>query len=88
MGSKKRTIDANHLIEVFRIGATIEPMLERCLLTIENIINKENTLDVEEVVRCRNCKHYKHEWANDEWYCKLTGQDMQHGDFCSYGERE
>lgn len=51
------------------------------------VIGKSPTVDAVEVVRCRDCKHYK----PDEYEC---GCDFAGGlpyvkadDFCSYGER-
>lgn len=51
------------------------------------LLEKAPTVDAVEVVRCRDCKHYK----QDEYEC---GCDFAGGlpyvkadDFCSYGER-
>lgn len=51
------------------------------------LLEKAPTVDAVEVVRCRDCKHYK----PDEYEC---GCDFAGGlpyvkadDFCSYGER-
>ena len=41
------------------------------------------TADVVEVVRCKDCKHYKGEQSN----CWLMRVKMQPTDYCSYGER-
>ena len=52
------------------------------------LLEKAPTVDAVEVVRCRDCKHYK----PDEYEC---GCDFAGGlpyvkadDFCSYGERK
>lgn len=50
------------------------------------------TIDAVEVVQCDKCKHFKHDEANDEWYCKKSGADIEYVDslthFCSYGDRK
>lgn len=50
------------------------------------------TIDAVPVVRCNDCKHFKHDETNDEWYCKKSGADIEYVDslthFCSYGERK
>lgn len=42
------------------------------------------TADVVEVVRCKDCKHYKDEHSN----CWLMRVKMMPSDYCSYGERK
>lgn len=46
-------------------------------------MSKIPTDDVVEVVRCKDCKHYKGEQSN----CWLMRAKMQPTDYCSYGER-
>ena len=45
--------------------------------------------DVVEVVRCKDCKHFEHNFENDT-YCRCVGglTDPENNDFCSYGERK
>lgn len=47
--------------------------------------------DVQEVVRCKDCKyflHYRCTADNSESYmCQLHGLCYGEGDYCSYGER-
>lgn len=52
------------------------------------------TVDAVEVVRCRDCKHYKKSEVSDRMMCwrkDVDGQpvcyDFYPNDFCSYGER-
>jgi hypothetical protein len=62
-----------------------------CLNTIENLIKEHPNADVVEVVRCKDCKHYK----TDSYYCQKTKQGYcefddtvkQKQGYCSYGER-
>ena len=61
-----------------------------------DMIKREPAADVVEVVRCKDCKHWRHETDGmiDHYECAvfcgcygkgyLTGAD----DFCSYGERK
>ena len=48
-----------------------------------------NTVDAVEVVRCGECKHFRHNLEN-ETYCYLVSglSDPKEDDFCSYGERK
>ena len=52
------------------------------------------TVDAVEVVRCRDCKHYKPQkksahWENRAYYCnRVVTIKVQPYDFCSYGERK
>ena len=52
------------------------------------------TVDAVEVVRCRDCKHYKPQkksahWENSANYCnRVVTIKVQPDDFCSYGERK
>ena len=45
-----------------------------------------------ELVHCVNCKHFKHDEVDDEWWCRKSGVDIEYVDalkhFCSYGERK
>ena len=61
---------------------------------MNDLIMKQPTIDVAEVVRCRDCKYYDKKYHQ----CKLHSEEpdqystgfvfnMQEDDFCSYGER-
>lgn len=57
--------------------------------TSENLLkcfDYKDTIDVEEVVRCKDCKVKKKYGEN--LYCSYTGMPMNEDDFCSLGERE
>ena len=53
-----------------------------------------STIGAVEVVRCRDCKHYKPQkksahWENRAYYCnRVVTIKVQPDDFCSYGERK
>ena len=57
-------------------------------------ISEAHTIDAVEVVRCRDCKHYKPQkksahWVNRANYCnRVVTIKMQPDDFCSYGKRK
>ena len=57
-------------------------------------ISEAHTIDAVEVVRCRDCKHYKPQkksahWENRANYCnRVVTIKMQPDDFCSYGKRK
>ena len=48
----------------------------------------KSPLDVEVVVRCRECKNHKDTSVTEYEHCCLTGQTVGYDDFCSYGERK
>ena len=57
-------------------------------------ISEAHTSDAVEVVRCKDCKHYKPQkksahWENRANYCnRIVTIKTQPYDFCSYGERK
>lgn len=57
-------------------------------------IDEAPTIDAVEVVRCKDCKHYKPQkksahWENSVNYCNRVVTMKTHpDDFCSYGERK
>lgn len=52
-------------------------------------LKKLPTIDAVEVVRCKDCKHFRRNLENDT-YCDCVGglDDPEENDFCSYGEQE
>ncbi len=50
---------------------------------ISTLIEDQPTADVVEVVRCKDCKHYREE----NFHCWLMRGKMSLNDYCSYGER-
>ena len=45
--------------------------------------------DVVEVVRCKDCKRYRHDDVFHRWYCSIgmTKRATSKDDYCSWGER-
>lgn len=66
-----------------------------CWVTFRDWIKEMPTADVVEVVRCKDCKHYKrnipcvggHYNGCDEWIDEGNPITVYDNDFCSYGER-
>lgn len=82
--SEKRLIDANALIE--------EAYAEGAYGYVDaKQIADAPTIDAVEVVRCRECKHFKI-GEDNVYYCRRDklgrGIFMRKSDFCSYGERK
>lgn len=63
--------------------------------TVIYILSEMDSADVVEVVRCKNCKHYKrnipcvdgHYNGCDEWIDEGNPITVYDSDYCSYGER-
>jgi hypothetical protein len=53
------------------------------LQCVERAIENAPTVDVVEVVRCKDCKHYYHGTCTNDFALNL----MRENDYCSYGER-
>ena len=85
----KKYIERNDLIKNLNYFAP-----EHYSVLVNDLIMKQPTIDVAEVVRCRDCKYYDKKYHQ----CKLHSEEpdqystgfifnMQEDDFCSYGER-
>lgn len=85
----KEYIERNDLIKNLNYFAP-----EHYSVLVNDLIMKQPTIDVAEVVRCRDCKYYDKKYHQ----CKLHSEEpdqystgfifnMQENDFCSYGER-
>lgn len=69
---------------------------KNALQSVLGVVNSQPTADVEEVVRCKDCKCCElcypakaiGEDALEGWYCKIRNKHMRPDDFCSYGERK
>lgn len=78
-----RYIDADELIDFIDCGH-LRPPTELAFsdLDVIEMINKQPTADVVEVIRCKDCKYFK------STVCPLCSiQDPALNDYCSYGER-
>ena len=90
-----RLINADKLIDFIDIGH-LRHSGELCYSETEvaNLLLHAPTVDAVEVVRCRDCKHYKPQkksahWENRANYCnRVVTIKVQPYDFCSYGERK
>ena len=87
--NEKRLIDYYYLAE--KIECPGEP------LVYWHDIEAAPTVDVVEVVRCRECKHWNpsgskagNSFSDMEYIggCKFTNYCRRESDFCSYGERK
>ena len=95
-----RLIDADALMDVIRQHeyrlATKQGSIDYGMFTlgIQQAVDEQPTVDAVEVVRCRDCKHYKPQkksahWENSANYCnRVVTIKVQPDDFCSYGERK
>ena len=90
-----RLIDADKLINFIDIGY-LRHSGELCYSETEvaNLLLHAPTVDAVEVVRCKDCKHYKPQKKSAHWehranYCnRIVTIKTQPYDFCSYGERK
>ena len=100
LSSGKRLIDANTLMDVIRQHeyrlATKQGSIDYGMFTlgIQQAVDEQPTVDAVEVVRCKDCKHYRPQkksahWKNRANYCnRIVTIKVQPYDFCSYGERK
>ena len=91
MANEKRLIDANALIAEYDRVHIGEPGKARKLMA------DAPTVDAVEVVRCRDCQHWKptgskagNSFSDMEYIggCEFTNYCRRESDFCSYGERK
>lgn len=59
---------------------------EQLTTLIENLIQKQPTADVVEVVRCRDCKHYVANYCTRDIRGRTNMFYVSDNDFCSYGK--
>ena len=88
--AEKRLIDADVACKgCVRYGTDLS--CENC------VVNDAPTIDAVEVVRCRECKHWKptgskggNSFSDMEYIggCEFTKYCRRESDFCSYGERK
>lgn len=84
-----RYIDAEHIKRLMKGNNLIQGNCEYELWkqTVDKVVDNLPSIDI---VRCKECKHWKWiEWAK-EYRCTLrnTAFNARADDFCSYGERE
>ena len=90
-----RLIDADAIIDFIDMDSTWDP-LETCFSErdVVDMLESAPTVDAVEIVRCRDCKHYRPQkksahWENRANYCnRIVTIKTRPYDFCSYGERK
>ena len=96
-----RLIDADALLDEFLNRYTEREMEGNLVFAaceikqdFADMLGNFPAVDAVEVVRCRDCKHYKPQkksahWENRANYCnRVVTIKVQPYDFCSYGERK
>ena len=92
-----RLIDANKLIDFIDVGH-LRHTGKLCYSEIDvaNLLLHAPTINAVEVVRCRDCKHWKpsgskagNSFSDMEYIggCEFTKYFRRESDFCSYGEQ-
>ena len=72
----------------------LNPYLNTELYSVRKRIETMKAADVVEVVRCKDCEHYKSHspsvhWHTSRLYCMRTAAVcVKKDDFCSYGKRK
>ena len=56
---------------------------------LKSVMENAPTIDAVELVRCKDCKHYRHDDVFHRWYCSIgmTKRATSKDDYCSWGER-
>ena len=94
--SEKRLIDANAL-KSYMDECSKETRFRVYYGYATSFIDAAPTVDAVEVVRCRECKHWKpsgskagNSFSDMEYIggCEFTNYYRSESDFCSYGERK
>ena len=89
--NEKRLIDANAFLKDILTAGIGKTIIKYSESDIGYMIRKRPTVDAVEVVRCRECKHFKI-GEDNVYYCRRDklgrGIFMRKSDFCSYGERK
>ena len=76
-----RHIDADELIEFFD---SYPDHIEFDVEDIKSIINEQDTADVAEIVRCKDCIY----WRDTDHTCKHSFTSPRcANDYCSYGKK-
>ena len=82
MENEKRLIDANALISQFDDSYKG--------FVMARIIDEQTTVDAVEVVRCKDCKHWKAvlpDCTEHKKFCEIMFGRTEENCFCSFGER-
>ena len=93
----KRLIDADRAMEIVRNQGIAHPNAYHLTNYATLILREAPTVDAVEVVRCRDCQHWKpsgskagNSFSDMEYIggCEFTNYYRRESDFCSYGERK
>lgn len=91
----KRLIDANAFLKDILTAGIGKTIIEYSESNIGYMIRERPTVDAVEVVRCRNCKHWKpsgskagNSFSDMEYIggCEFTKYYRRESDFCSWGK--
>lgn len=55
---------------------------------VENLLKKQPTADVVEVVRCKDCMHSEDESCNYRIWCNVFDRRFNKNGYCGLGERK
>ena len=93
-----RPIDGDLLMKtVFNDVVLVDGEVKGVGLILAETVDKAPTIDAVEVVRCRECAHWKptgskagNSFSDMEYIggCEFTKYCRRESDFCSYGERK
>lgn len=93
MANKKRLIYAEDALVglqyISMFGDVNDNMIQGAMRLARSKIENAPTVDAVEVVRCKDCKH----WRENTLWCDMNSRDREtwhnwyEDDFCSYGER-
>ena len=93
MENEKRLIDANALLEEIQFRRPVidveTKIVADCVEIARKAIVNAPTVDAVEVVRCKDCKHWRDDiLRDDEMKCCPIGMYMTKGDdFCAFAKR-
>ena len=102
MKCKIREICGDWALEIFQYSEPKKPTIvffnsrqnalniKRIIEVDDSIPNAATVCDMQEVVRCKNCRFYELAVydGGTKNVCRLLRRQMQEDDFCSYGERK
>ena len=98
MTEKKEYIEREALVQRLAVSPLLSQMRASCFLKegVLDIIQKFPAADVVEVVRCKDCKHWRYKTVEriEHYECNIfcgaygRGYPTDADDFCSYGERK
>ena len=85
-----RFIDADRALEIVYERGIAHPNAYYLTNYAMAILQEAPTVDVVEVIRCRDCKWSKRDTLLDKYWCKhfLSEMEVRKNDYCSYGEKK